>query len=197
MANNYQQFSVSINDLTDEEHAWLDKLLQAMADAPEILLDSENVGEGGEELIADWKKFTEQLGVELSDIVKAIAYDDSGDKGYWGQTSLSKTGEASYKPSLWLYEEESCNLESPIELIHQFFKKFRPTEYLVLSWAETCSKMRVDEFGGGEVLITGDWVYWPPRHLDRIGELYTKTKQAGNKMDLPSPSVHFEEKTEP
>jgi len=197
MANNYQQFSVSVNDLTDEEHAWLDKLLQAMADAPEILLDSENVGEGGEELIADWKKFTEQLGVELSDIVKAIAYDDSGDKGYWGQTSLSKTGEASYKPSLWLYEEESCSLESPIELIHQFFKKFRPTDYLILSWAETCSKMRVDEFGGGEVLITGDWVYWPPRHLDRIGELYTKTKQAGNKMDLPSPSVHFEEKTEP
>jgi len=202
MANNYQQFSVSINDLTDEEHAWLDKLLQAMADAPEILLDSENVGEGGEELIADWKKFTERFGNELFYIVTAIAYDDSGDKGYWGQTSLSKvarsfTGEASYKPSLWLYEEESCNLESPIELIHQFFKKFRPTEYLVLSWAETCSKMRVDEFGGGEVLITGDWVYWPPRHLDRIGELYTKTKQAGNKMDLPSPSVHFEEKTEP
>ena len=197
MANNYQQFSVSINDLTDEEHAWLDKLLQAMAAAPEILLDSENVGEGGEELIADWKKFTERFGNELFYIVTAIAYDDSGDKGYWGQTSLSKTGEASYKPSLWLYEEESCNLESPIELIHQFFKKFRPTEYLVLSWAETCSKMRVDEFGGGEVLITGDWVYWPPRHLDRIGELYTKTKQAGNKMDLPSPSVHFEEKTEP
>jgi len=203
MANNYQQFSVSINDLTDEEHAWLDKLLQAMADAPEILLDSENVGEGGEELIADWKKFTEQLGIELSDIVKAIAYDDSGDKGYGGQIVLSKERAGSFMTGeqlshyLWLYEEEGCNLESPIELIHQFFKKFRPTDYLILSWAETCSKMRVDEFGGGEVLITGDWVYWPPRHLDRIGELYTKTKQAGNKMDLPSPSVHFEEKTEP
>jgi hypothetical protein len=203
MANNYQQFSVSINDLTDEEHAWLDKLLQAMADAPEILLDSENVGEGGEELIADWKKFTEQLGVELSDIVKAIAYDDSGDKGYWGQTSLSKTGEASYKPSLWLYEEESCNLESPVELIHQFFKrhqffkKFRPTEYLVLSWAETCSKMRVDEFGGGECLITGDWVYWPPRHLHNMAVIYADAKQAGKTMTAEEALAIIEERMEP
>jgi hypothetical protein len=180
MANNYQQFSVSINDLTSDEYAWLDKLLDAMNEAPELMMDP--TGESDEELVAKWDKFVEQVGGNFSELVKAIAYDDSGDKGYWGQIELSKardgmTGEH-LEHYLWLYEEESCNLESPVELIHQFFKRWRPTEYLVLSWAETCSKMRVDEFGGGEVLITGDWVYWPPRHLDRIGELYTKTKQA-------------------
>jgi hypothetical protein len=174
-----------------------------MADAPEILLDSENVGEGGEELIADWKKFTEQLGIELSDIVKAIAYDDSGDKGYWGQVVLSKERAGSFMTGeqlshyLWLYEEESCNLESPVELIHQFFKRWRPTEYLVLSWAETCSKMRVDEFGGGECLITGDWVYWPPRHLHNMAVIYADAKQAGKTMTAEEALAIIEERMEP
>ena len=182
MANNYQQFSVSINDLTDDEHAWLTKLLAALGDAPEIMMDP--TGESNEDLVAEWAKFDELVGAELSDIVLAVAYDDSGDKGYWGQTSLSITGVANYKPSLWLYEEESCNLEAVVELIHQFFKKFRPTETLVLSWADTCSKMRIGEFGGGEVLITADWVYWPPCILHAMADIYSKAKKLGEPMTL-------------
>ena len=199
MANNYQQFSVSINDLTTEEHAWLDKLLQAMADAPEILLDP--TGESDEELVAKWDKFVEQVGGNFSELVTAIAYDDSGDKGYWGQVVLSEARNSTtgdhLNHYLWLYEEEGCNLESPVELIHQFFKKFRPTDYLILSWAETCSKMRVDEFGGGEVLITGDWVYWPPRHLHNMAVIYADAKQAGKTMTAEEALAIIEERMEP
>lgn len=195
MANNYQQFSTSINDLTDEEHAWLTKLLAALSDAPEIMMDP--TGESNEDLVAEWAKFTELVGAELSEIVLAVAYDDSGDKGYWGQTSLSSATDANYKPSLWLYEEESCNLEAVVELIHWFFKKFRPTETLVLSWADTCSKMRPDEFGGGEVLVTADWVYWPPRTLHAMADIYSKAKKAGHTMTADEVVALFEDRTEP
>ena len=56
--------------------------------------------------------------------------------------------------SIWIYGEEYANIESVADFMHAFIKEMRPKEYLQFSWAETCSKLRIDNFHGGGVFIT-------------------------------------------
>jgi hypothetical protein len=51
-------------------------------------------------------------------------------------------------------------LESLVDLLQDFLKKNRPDSYLGFEWANTCSKMRLDEFSGGAVFITADKTDW-------------------------------------
>lgn len=67
---------------------------------------------------------------------------------------------------IFLTSETSCNLEATalvlqILLKNQAIKPNHPKGVLV-TWAETCSKMRSEEFGGGAFLVTTSKVYWMP-----------------------------------
>lgn len=63
--------------------------------------------------------------------------------------------------SLWLYSEEYSDPAQVAGFVQAFLKKFRPTGYFELQWAETCSKPRIGEFGGGAVFVTAtDVDYW-------------------------------------
>ena len=55
---------------------------------------------------------------------------------------------------LWLYAEEYGNLGTLEALVLEFIQKFRPDYVFTLSFAETCSKMRVGEFGGGALILS-------------------------------------------
>lgn len=54
----------------------------------------------------------------------------------------------------WLYADDSCNIDSTAELIQRFLSENRPDQCHSFEWAETCSKPRLDEFGGGGCFIT-------------------------------------------
>ena len=45
-------------------------------------------------------------------------------------------------------------------LVQKFLKKFRPDQCWSLTYAATCSKPRVGEFGGGAVFVTADEIKW-------------------------------------
>jgi hypothetical protein len=188
MAQNYQQFSVAINGLTVEEREWLKKLDKAAYASPECLVDPDEDPKDGVAL--EWATFYAGTDAEFVEIVKSNVYDDFGDKAYWGQ---SRIGESDWH----LYEEESCDLEIVAELIHQFLKRWRPTDTVELSWAETCSKMRVGQFGGGACLITADWVYWPPQDLWVMAKFYTAAKKSGRSMSAEEALAAIEERVEP
>ena len=55
---------------------------------------------------------------------------------------------------LWLHADESGNVDHVGEFVRAFLARFRPNECWTLTWAETCSKPRVGEFGGGALFIT-------------------------------------------
>lgn len=61
--------------------------------------------------------------------------------------------------SLWVYSEEGGDINNLVYLVQEFLKKFKPKACWCLTWAETCSKMRVDEFSGSGVLVTAKKVY--------------------------------------
>jgi hypothetical protein len=81
--------------------------------------------------------------------------------------------------SVAIFASEFGEIEPAVDLIHRFLKKFRPAQTIVFSWADTCDRMRPFEFGGGECLITADWIYWPPYHISAVAEAYQKAKLAG------------------
>ena len=56
--------------------------------------------------------------------------------------------------TLHVYAEEDGNLDTLSALVQEFIKKFRPDFIFCVSWADTCSKMRVGVFGGGAMVVS-------------------------------------------
>lgn len=67
---------------------------------------------------------------------------------------------------LHVYAEEAGDIDAVIGVVQEFLKKFRPNSCFALQWANTCSSMRVDNFGGGAAFVTAtsrEWIstdYW-------------------------------------
>lgn len=72
------------------------------------------------------------------------------------------------------YQQSSVNTLS--ELLRRFLIKFDRDDVVVLEWANTCSKPRVDAFGGGAAVVsrlgisfinTGVWAYQVSQEVGR------------------------------
>lgn len=69
--------------------------------------------------------------------------------------------EAGDSCSLWIHDDTGGGeLDALAEMLQEFLVKFRPDQYITFSWADTCSKPRIDSFGGGAVFITNDDIRW-------------------------------------
>lgn len=55
---------------------------------------------------------------------------------------------------VWFHGDESTDVDVAAEVIHRFLKECRPNGSVGFTWAETCSKPRLDEFSGGGCFIT-------------------------------------------
>ena len=126
MADNYQLFSEIIPALTEEERAWTRRVLGC----------TEGVEREGETAI-----ILKDAGVDGDDV----------DFCDWPGFEWS-IDDPSF--DLWLYGEDYGNVSHAAEFVRAFLAKFRPTACWQLTWAETCSKPRIGEFGGGGVFVT-------------------------------------------
>ena len=128
MADNYLQFSESLDNLTAEEADWLQSQLAEDADTgcPVFLLDFPDRED-----------------------------DDDTDRGF--QYDFEGAGD---ERSLSISAEERGYVERVAHLVQKFLKRFRPDECWSLTYATTCSKLRIGEFGGGAVFVTADEIHW-------------------------------------
>ena len=62
--------------------------------------------------------------------------------------------------AVWIAEEEGTDLEFLADVLQDYLQHNDPHGSIGFTWAETCSKLRVDEFGGGAVFITHDDQVW-------------------------------------
>ena len=83
--------------------------------------------------------------------------DPSGEHTDIGSTEIERRDDGA---DLWLYAEEGADLDSLVDLLQGFLKENRPDSYIGFEWANTCSKMRLDEFSGGSVFITAEKTDW-------------------------------------
>ena len=75
------------------------------------------------------------------------------DAEYTGEMQIEKRTNGA---DLWLHEEEGADLECLAEFLQAFLKENRPDSHIDFEWANTCSKPRLNEFGGGALFITAD-----------------------------------------
>jgi hypothetical protein len=107
----------------------------------------------------------DNLTVEEHDWFKkalALNDDDGYDDGveppaWWDDGSESFGFEYDLGTSeIQLYSEEYGNIDTVQALVSEFISLFRKDYVFTLSWSESCSKMRVGEFGGGGMIVSLD-----------------------------------------
>jgi hypothetical protein len=78
-------------------------------------------------------------------IVKAVFGDDID--GLYFELEMQDDG-------LWVHSDDTGSVDQVIALVQYFLSRFRPITAIGFSWAYTCSKPRVDSFGGGAAYVT-------------------------------------------
>ena len=62
---------------------------------------------------------------------------------------------------VWVHDEDgNGNPEAAAGFIQRYLKDLDIKEAVYMSWANTCSKPRINEFDGGGVVITATKMYW-------------------------------------
>lgn len=161
MANNYLQFSEAISQLTEEERTWCEARLRHLE---EVLPAFDNDGQ--------------------NENSAPCAPEDEPYLGrcYLGfQWSIDKERDGY---CLWMYAEESGDVEQVTLFAQEFLAKFRPYDYFTLTWAETCSKPRIGEFSGGAVFVTAKEMAWNGAS-SWIGERTAEFNQRKEKPKAP------------
>jgi hypothetical protein len=58
--------------------------------------------------------------------------------------------------TLWCFGEEYVNVQHLGAFLNHFLRVFRENDTITFTYSYTCSKLRLEEFGGGCVVITAD-----------------------------------------
>lgn len=176
MANNYVQFSESLEVDTDEQKAWLEAWLKQW---------TEEMTPG--ELEA-WAK-ERDIEPDDADCWPAFDYAFEG-------TSTTKELEKArkdekYVPTrtapwhLWVHTDESGSPDNVASMVAAFFKKFKIDSTFTLTWSEVCSKPRLGEFSGGGFIVMpfGKKVLWsnPYMLFDKVHAKLKAKKAAAKK----------------
>jgi hypothetical protein len=68
--------------------------------------------------------------------------------------------EAANEHDLWVYGDESVNVDQIASFFEWVMYKFQLPEPIAFMWADYCSKPRLGEQGGGACFITQDGTRW-------------------------------------
>ncbi len=142
MANNYLQFSEAIAQLTHLEENWLQRQLETVY----VFGDQEYTeDEMPDELSASDATWCGCRA--LRDLPDVDSDDDAGFQYEFGQgDELGR--------HLWIYANEGGDPNCVAHLLQKFLRQFRPDQSWSLTYATTCSKLRLGEFAGGAVFVT-------------------------------------------
>lgn len=131
MANNYLQFSEHL-ELPKGHEARSEKVLSRLKMLNDELYD--------------------EMETDSNEDVEAYPSDEDKEAlpdGFYVQAETDEKG-------VWFYSEESGDLEAVFYTAQLLLKEFDIKEPFVVSWAYTCSKPRISEFGGGAAAIYQD-----------------------------------------
>lgn len=88
---------------------------------------------------------------------ESLEYDDERGVSFEG-AEVFVDGE---RNEVWFHSEEAGSIDAVEAVARALIDYFRIDDPFVLSWAFTCSKPRVDEFGGGAFcIVRGKETHW-------------------------------------
>ncbi len=149
MADHYLEFSATITHLTDEQIDWLRNQLETIHVIDDVEYTEDKLPDAansGDDRNATWTGCRAYRDME--------DYDGKygGDVGF--EYSFSEDVDEDRGRHLWIYSQEHGYVDHVAHLVQKFLRKFRPDQCWSLTYAGTCSKPRVGDFGGGVVFVT-------------------------------------------
>jgi hypothetical protein len=155
MANNYIHLSSSLVLNDDKEKAWFEKYLPLING-----INGEFNTLDGALLLNDLRDESFGAGVHVLDFCDAV--QEAWEEEMPGPlcTVVSDPDNLD-DPYVWVRDDggEVCTLDNIVALIGIFLNVFG-YEVWHMEWAETCSKQRLGEFGGGAVIVTKNGTRW-------------------------------------
>jgi hypothetical protein len=146
MADNYQLFSEAVRGITAQQRTWIERVLACQPDQPD----------------------------QTTAILKDAGFDvDAIDVDDWPDFQWEFIEGDS---QLWLHGDDYGNVSHVGEFVRVFLARFSPDQCWSLTWAETCSRPRIGEFGGGGLFVTAkevtvvnatDWVTQQRRQFEQ------------------------------
>lgn len=138
MANYYTLLSFELT-LEPAQMKWADKLFGAA----NKIVDDYWDGVALDDPISDDAEI-QRIAIDLmTDEAGTVIYDFGFDARY-----------SPSEKSIWIVSEESANMDLIADCIQAVMKRFYLTGYISFEFADTCSKMRLNSFGGGAYVIT-------------------------------------------
>jgi len=138
VANNYLQFAHTILVTSQEEYKWLLSLIEVVRGE----METEDFDDEGEAL-TDAGKIASEVwdlsAVDPLDASSAFSFEKIEEEGKLG---------------VHFFAEESGDVEVLAHVIQAFLKRFNKDTGFIITWSETCSKMRDGAFGGGACVVT-------------------------------------------
>lgn len=118
--------------------------------------------------ITNYIQFSESILDLVQDEIEWIRKELTGPKDKerkeWGKERDIRGDDLNYWPDfdwkiidseeLWFYTMGEGNIRNAINFIQRFLIEFRPKDTFTLTWAESCNRPIIKEFGGGAVIIT-------------------------------------------
>jgi hypothetical protein len=151
MANHYTQFSQSLEIKSPAEEQWLREqlaLVYITENKKLFAVETTQLKESGE-TYEEMPRFQAEA---RQRVVTQCSLDFVGFS--W---DIQKDGGGT---SLWIYAQESGDVEQVAYFVQLFLKQFAPKGWWTLTWANTCSRMQVGQFSGGAVLVTARETYF-------------------------------------
>lgn len=71
---------------------------------------------------------------------------------------------------IWLYAQDYVDTDGLVAFLRDCFTRFPQLPPVAVTWSNTCSKPRIDQFGGGGVVVTRDGAYYADA-FDRVSVL--------------------------
>lgn len=150
MADYYTLFSGLIENLTNDEVAWLRRQLQYVYVLSGKLCTEAEVPNGQDIASASWEGYRAYLD---EDSIAGGNCDDC-DLCECPQLLGFEYDLSESDRRLWIYsEDEGGDIDKAGMLVASFLQEFRSNELWKLTWASTCSKPRLDAFGGGCLFV--------------------------------------------
>jgi hypothetical protein len=147
LADYFLEFSQVIAQLSEEEFDWIGRQLEVVYLFGDEEFPADNVPAERDMDHADWSGYR-----FFQDYAQEVA--DRHDAGFCFQR-LDGDGSALGR-HVWVYANEQGELGPLAHLVQKFLRCFRPNESWSVTYASTCSKPRVDSFGGGAVFVTAE-----------------------------------------
>ncbi len=152
MANNHLEFCEVLDELTDEEVAWLKSQLTVVYMFGDQEYVEDDIPAGHDPADADFVGCRAYRDMEFYD-------PDLGEPPGFNYEFLPAEETDAGQRLLFYAGGHDC-LDRLAHVVQKFLQQFSPDKYWSLTYSITCSKPRVGEFGGGGVFVTARSIQW-------------------------------------